>query len=271
MEIKLLGTSSAEGWPGLFCECDVCRRSRKIGGKDLRSRASALIDGALKIDLPPDTLHHALTQGLDLTCVKHLLFTHGHDDHCAGYELQYMSWMFVPGPIAEPLHILAPQSTLDKIRAQAGDEELPLTMECIRAWETVPFGPWQIAAIAAHHDPTQVCLNHLITRDGRKLLYATDTGWWDPPTWEFLKSRRLDGVVVECSKGMDEGGYEGHLSVPQVIRMREWMLANGVLRADAPMVTTHHSHLGGMMHADLEAALNPHGIQVGYDGMTFRV
>src|SRR2546423_13651603 len=103
MRIKLLGTGAAEGWPGLFCRCEICRPSRELGGKTLRSRSSALIDGVLKIDLPADTLHHVLTQRLDMTKAETLLFTHGHDDHFAVRELQYMPWMFVPQPITPTL------------------------------------------------------------------------------------------------------------------------------------------------------------------------
>src|SRR6266542_3042500 len=149
MRIQLLGTGSAEGWPGLFCGCDVCRNSRKLRGKNLRSRTSALIDGELKIDLPPDTHHHALTQGLDMSAVKHLLFTHGHDDHCAGYELQYLSWMFVPYTVEVPLEVMAPKTTIQKICAQLGDEPLPASFQSIGPWQTVPFGRWQVTPIVA--------------------------------------------------------------------------------------------------------------------------
>src|SRR5579862_5651554 len=105
MKIELLGTGSAEGWPGLFCSCEACRRARQLGGKNLRTRSSALIDDQIKIDLPPDTLHHVLTQGLDMTKIPYLLFTHGHDDHFAVRELQYLSWMFVSEPIRNPLQV----------------------------------------------------------------------------------------------------------------------------------------------------------------------
>src|ERR1041385_5896031 len=142
MRIQLLGTGSAEGWPGLFCHCDVCRQSRQLGGKNLRSRTSALIDGKLKIDLPPDTHHHAMTHGLDMSAIKHLLFTHGHDDHCAGSELQYLSWMFIPYAVEQPLEVLGPRTTIKKICGQLGDEPLPLSLQAIEAWKTVPFGRW---------------------------------------------------------------------------------------------------------------------------------
>ena len=33
MEIQYLGTAAAEGWPALFCDCDICHRARKEGGE----------------------------------------------------------------------------------------------------------------------------------------------------------------------------------------------------------------------------------------------
>ncbi|HEV2472042.1 MAG TPA: hypothetical protein VGS41_05210, partial [Chthonomonadales bacterium] len=81
MKITLLGTSAAEGWPGLFCRCRACGEARRLGGKNIRTRASALIDGILKIDFPPDTLYHVIRYNLDLQCLAALVFTHAHDDH----------------------------------------------------------------------------------------------------------------------------------------------------------------------------------------------
>ena len=55
MQLHYLGTAAAEGFPGLFCDCDTCRRARAEGGRSLRTRSQALIDGRLLIDLPADT------------------------------------------------------------------------------------------------------------------------------------------------------------------------------------------------------------------------
>ena len=38
MKIKYLGTAAAEAIPALFCTCDVCRKARKVGGRELRLR-----------------------------------------------------------------------------------------------------------------------------------------------------------------------------------------------------------------------------------------
>ena len=81
MEIQYLGTAAAEGWPALFCSCEICKQAREIRGKELRTRTQAVIDGKLLIDFPPDTYAHALTNQLELGSIRHLLITHSHMDH----------------------------------------------------------------------------------------------------------------------------------------------------------------------------------------------
>lgn len=44
MEIQYLGTAAAEGWPALFCDCEICRKARKTGGKELRTRTQSTVD-----------------------------------------------------------------------------------------------------------------------------------------------------------------------------------------------------------------------------------
>lgn len=47
MKIQYLGTAAAEGWPGIFCNCPVCREAVRRGGKNIRSRSQALVDDSL--------------------------------------------------------------------------------------------------------------------------------------------------------------------------------------------------------------------------------
>jgi phosphoribosyl 1,2-cyclic phosphate phosphodiesterase len=271
MEIKLLGTGSAEGWPGLFCPCETCRRTRVVGGKNLRTRTSALLDGVAKIDLPPDTLQHVHAHGLDMTKLEFLVFTHGHDDHLASEQLQYLDWMFVPVELIQPLTIFGSRSVLEKIQKTEGVEAHYFRYNCMAAWEESRCGDWSITPIVPHHDPKQICFNLLISRNNRTLLYATDTGRYDEPTWQRLNKVRIDGAVIECGNGPREGGYDGHLSIRDVIDMRQRLIDIGAMERTAPVVTTHLCHLGGMLHDEMEEAFRPHSIQVGYDGMVFEI
>ena len=87
MKLHLLGTAGYEGWPAVFCGCAACRRARQAGGKNLRTRSNALIDDVYKIDLGPDTFHHALTYGLDLSKLEHIIATRPIPDHFYPAEL----------------------------------------------------------------------------------------------------------------------------------------------------------------------------------------
>ena len=272
MKVALLGTSGAEGWPGLFCRCEACGKARELRGKNLRTRSSALIDGVLKIDFPPDILTQVIQNNLDLRCMKALLFTHAHDDHFSGAELQYRGEHFVPTPIEEYLPVFGPQEVIKELSCRYEPGSLPLTWKSLRLWQTVLIEGYQITPLEAQHDHSQECFNYIIQdSEGATLLYASDTGWYEEETWEFLADFTLDGIVVECAKGPVEGGYRGHLCIPEVLQMRQKLIAMGCFLPKNPMVTTHFSHLGGLMHDELEALLNPHNVQVGYDGMVFSV
>ena len=83
MELLLLGTGAADGIPAYFAESRLSSLARENGGKDLRLRSSALIDGKLKIDFGPDTLAQCYKFKLNPAEWTDIVFTHSHDDHFA--------------------------------------------------------------------------------------------------------------------------------------------------------------------------------------------
>ena len=75
MKLKYLGTAAAEGVPALFCDCDTCRRSKLLGGKNIRSRSQAVINDDLLIDLPCDHFMHLIQNQIDFRNIKYCLIT----------------------------------------------------------------------------------------------------------------------------------------------------------------------------------------------------
>jgi phosphoribosyl 1,2-cyclic phosphate phosphodiesterase len=51
MKVLLMGTGGADGIPALYGNDRVSKFARANGGKDLRTRSAALIDGVFKLDL----------------------------------------------------------------------------------------------------------------------------------------------------------------------------------------------------------------------------
>ena len=86
MRIKFLGTSAAEGVPAAFCNCELCKRAKEKGGRDIRTRSQILINDDTLFDFPMDTYMHMLRYKLDLSAIKRVLITHAHMDHCYPQE-----------------------------------------------------------------------------------------------------------------------------------------------------------------------------------------
>lgn len=272
MKVTLLGTGAAEGWPGLFCRCEACGFARLHGGKNIRTRSSALIDGTLKIDFPPDILHQVIANNINLCDITALLFTHEHDDHFCGAQLQYLGNYFVTEQRPEPLPIYGPYGVIRWLQQNLKVDRLPITLHTLEPWQVACIGGYRVLPIPAQHDPSTICFNYLLSDPaGTTLLYATDTGWYPESTWQRLEEYALDGIVCECQKGPQEGGYQGHLSLSDVIQMRDRLIAAGSLATDAPVAITHLSHMSRLAHHQWEACLDPYGIQTGFDGMNLEI
>lgn len=268
MNIRLLGTGASDGIPAFFGDSEVSRYARKNGGKDLRSRAAAIVDQGLKIDLPPDTFMQMTRDRLDPNDWTALLFTHSHDDHCAISELQYALFPFTD---REFLHypIYANAMICDLIHARY--PQWPLEIVETRSFCPFVAAGYGVIPFKANHKEDEDSQNFLVQKDGRTLAYATDTGIWFEETWEFLQDYRLDLLVIECTEGFNPTTYHGHIDIPQLIGMVERLKMQGTLTSESQVFTTHHSHLGGATHAQLEEALAPHGIVPGFDGQVIEV
>ena len=177
MEILLLGTAAAEGWPCPWCGCDACAHARRAGGRDIRSRSNALLDGVVKVDFNADTLMQVQRAGRDLTALSTLVFTHAHNDHCTPAELQYRGPWFVTQAPPPLLHVYGSAEVMEEVRAALDDPdalrlELHPPLEPFQA-VTTPDGT-EILPLPAAHAPGTLLLR--LTRNGRHLFYGHDFG-----------------------------------------------------------------------------------------------
>ena len=269
MEILLLGTAAAEGWPCPWCGCDSCTHARRAGGRDIRSRSNALIDGVVKVDFNADTLMQVQRMGRDLTALSTLVFTHAHNDHCTPAELQYRGpWFVTQVPPVAP-------ARLRKRRGDAGGARLsrrpgrpasgtaPAPGAVSRA-VTTPDGT-EILPLPAAHTPGTLLLR--LTRHGRHFFYGHDSGTYPDETIAALAGTPLDMVLLDCTYGPQLHEYTGHLGIDGVLQMAERLRAVGAVTSQTRLVATHFSHNGGLGHDELTARLALHGVQAAYDGM----
>lgn len=265
MKIKLLGTAAAEGIPAIFCSCETCMKARELGGKDIRTRTSAIIDDQLKIDFPPDTYHHVLMNNLDLANVKHLLFTHTHYDHFYPEEL----WMRLPGfahGVTYPMHIYGNDVVMSKSYEilQSVDEQFKLHL--IQPFKTFNVEEFSITPLIADHDPLETCLIFYIEKGEKAILYGHDTGWFPQQTWDWLENKKIDVVILDCTHGLLPG-RRNHMNVDAVKEIKDIFIKRNIINEQSQVVATHFSHNAKLTHAELESIFKSSQIEVAYDGM----
>ena len=271
MRILILGTSAAEGWPGLFCDCESCLRARELGGKNIRSRTGLLIDNDVKVDLGPDTLCQLHAAGRNLAGVRHLLVTHTHADHYRPLDLRYRPPVFAhwPGGETPVLYIHGNENVQPIAERHLGDDlaECAVAFHHATLGDRFDLGSKTATVLRANHNPKEECLNYLISDHSGTHLHACDTGWYPDETWRLLEGVTLNSVTMECCNGPLGDAYEGHLSIGGLLRMRGRLDEIGCLTPNTRFVAVHFSHNTGLTHEQYESRLCPHGVQVGYDGM----
>jgi len=268
MNIRLMGTGGADGIPAFFSHSRVSQYARTHQGKDVRSRAAALIDGELKIDLGPDTWAQVANQGLDAMDWTALLFTHSDADHFAPDELMYALYPFNDQHYAGFV-VYANPYICHRIWDKYPD--WPLEMVETHSFEPFHHGAYTITPIRAHHKLDEDAHNFIVQKGPHTLLYATDTGIWDEPTWEALKEFRLDLLVLECSEGFSSTAYDGHLDAEEFLNVLARLRDQGSVHQKTLVATTHHSHNGDATHEELVDFFAPHGVTVGFDGLVIEL
>lgn len=269
MKIHLLGTGGADGIPSFFGASELSTLARERGGKDIRTRSGAVIDGILKIDFGPDTFMQAAQQKLVPRDWKWIVVTHSHFDHFDAGQLQYCLPPFVPIEAQTP-EIYGNRNVLAELERSFASADI-ITTSLIRSYETFAVGGYHITPVAAYHKLDEDSMNFVIEKGAKRLLYATDTGNYQEPTWEFLKGTHFDAVIIECTDGFNPSDYWGHLSCDEVLRMLERMRDIACVDDATKVITTHHADSGQASHDQLQEFFSPQNIQVGYDGMAFEV
>lgn len=271
MRIQILGTAAAEGWPAIFCGCDTCRRARAAGGKNIRSRASLLVNHNIKIDMGGDTYHHVAVHGIDLSKLEYVLITHSHDDHLKLGEFGYLRPPFAHNRVCEQVRVYGSPDVCERLSARYADPAATgFELHPVEPFKTVGIGDVSATPVVAVHKPDELCLNWVISQDGRTVLYASDTGPYNEDTYAYLSGIKLDMIITECTIGFGPG-YSSHMSIGHVRDLKNRLLGAGTITPSTPVVITHFSHNVGLLHHELEAKTADDGFTVAYDGIVLEV
>lgn len=272
MRLKYLGTAAYEGVPSLFCDCAVCKKSMRVGGKNLRSRSQALLNDDLLIDFPADTVWHSQRFGLDWSKITDCIVTHSHSDHLYAEDAGMLANGYAQGK--SKLHFHCGAVGLDKLKEVAAHEHIGerLELSLVVPYEkfTVCNGKYTILPLPADHAQDTSPVIYAIADENRRLLYAHDTGIFAEEVYDGLRSfGKLDLVSLDCTGCLALGGdwERGHMSVGSNLRTIERMKKEEIADDKTIFVLNHFSHNGGQTYDELAEAVKGKGVLVAYDGM----
>lgn len=282
MNFQFLGTGAATSMPLLFCNCRVCKQARLLGGKNMRKRASALIDDKLLIDLGPDAFSQAEMYNIDLGKVTLLLQTHSHSDHfdaghfitrSAEYGAQNLAQLDVVcsnGTCMDMNHWVQQNEPSFDIWNCSWQRNLNYRLNLIKSGETLPLGEYQITALDSLHDSRVEALVYIITKDEKSILYGTDLLGLSPHAQDVLERFKLDLVVLDHTYG--EGTNQGgHLDGGQVVQIIRQMIEKKIIHQHTPVYATHISHEGNDVHQQMQQQALQKGYSIAYDGLKVTV
>lgn len=274
MIFKYLGTGSSEGIPSPFCTCRVCNHARKHRGPNVRHRTSAIIDNDLLIDVSPDTFSQTVSFGIDLSRLKYILFTHTHSDHFYVRELYNIMPIYAQRKNRGSIAVITSSYAIEEMRNTLGENKFSSLTQYVDFTELTAFSPYtvgdyMITALQARH-PSQSSFIYLIEKEGRRVLYANDTGFFPEATWDYIAGIRLDIVSLDCTH-LTDSGTPGHMCIEDDITTIRRLFQLGNVDNRTIFAATHFSHNGNLTHSEIDERLRLHGLLTSYDGLEIRV
>ncbi|MCH3917952.1 MAG: MBL fold metallo-hydrolase [Spirochaetia bacterium] len=273
MKIQYLGTAAAEGIPAVFCNCDLCRKARIAGGKNLRTRSQALIDGKLLIDYPPDSYTHMQSYKLNFATISSIIVTHSHQDH-------FYPWDFIFRSSPYGFNYAGKLTVYGNDKVTKKGQEL-IAQHFLQDKNAVefqylePFKPFEVegitvTALLATHDPNEHCYIYLLEKEGKRLVYAHDTGFFPEVTFSYLYGKHCNLLSLDCTMGrLNDGHY--HMGLSDDISLVEKLTDMGCCCSDTTVVLNHFSHNGGLLYEELNQLVASRGYTVAYDGLEIEV
>lgn len=276
MKLKYLGTAAAEAIPAIFCECDICKEARKRGGKNIRTRSQAIVDGRLLIDFPPETYMHSILHGVDMTPIKDVIITHSHADHLYPDDIDKRAPVFSHYKCGDDAHFrfYGSAEVGDKIAAVINNERLKESgrFSFIKLSPFIPtnIDRYTVTPLPARHSPVTGPYIYMISDGQKNMLYAHDTGTFFDEVFDYIEKTgiRFDFVSLDCTSGDAKMDYDHHMNLDKCILMSDKLKNIGAADAKTLFCLNHFSHNGGnVLYEEFSEKAGKFGFLTSYDGM----
>ena len=283
MKIKYWGTAAAEGVPGIFCDCEVCRLARKEKGRKLRARSQLVINDELLVDFGPDTYYNSLRFDFNLSYLKHVIITHPHEDHLYSEELEHRLKGFACQIGTPVLVVHGSEDTLNTIRRVT--DRIPyfkgqdrVIYDIMKPFETRAIGNYYVTPMPAEHG-TETPFVYLIEEGDKSMLVLNDTGRPSYEVYEYLMKRGivLDFISFDTTYGFENvlekyGKADHHMGLLDNVAVKGFLDLKGIADKHTVCVANHFSHQGiDVDYHKMCEHTAKYGFITSYDGLEIEV
>lgn len=276
MKIKFLGTGGSEAVPALFCRCEVCERARRNKGKEIRSRASTLIDGKVMIDFSPDTFYHAAYMDFDLTAVSSLLITHSHSDHFYPEDILMRTSYASFNRTEDILHVYG-NSEIMKGFERVGYQKMKVvskntSLHTVENEKSFVVEGITVTPLETIHMLNEKCCIYLLQKDEKSYLHVSDSDIPPESVFEYLKNKKvhLNAVSMDCTYGIMENNFGGHMDIRKNTLVIQRLKEIGAVDENTKFYAIHICHVAGNVD-ELQKAAEKIGLTLAYDGMEIEI
>lgn len=271
MKLRYLGTAAAEGIPAVFCNCANCKKAAAEGGRAIRTRSQAFIDGKLLIDWPADSYAHLLKYGIDSSRIETVIITHIHEDHYYTPDFSVRRPGFSHPESGSSLDIYG-SCDIEPLAAESkkytDNQTFFTNVHIVEPFRKFSASGYEITPLPAIHG-TPNPLIYAISDGKKSLLYAHDTDVPQENTVSYLKENHFlfDYVSLDCTEGTRHIDYSGHMNLERCIEAREKFISAGIADSHTVFCMNHFSHNGAnCVYSEMAEIAKSNGFIISYDG-----
>ena len=287
--MRFFGTGAADVIPSPFCDCPICRDAR-IRPEHRRLRSAFLLDDRNLIDCGPDISASAMLAGADLSNVRNIFITHTHEDHFCPSNAGVLRMSAVRRNMPADVYMseAAYESCVTALGrlgkdyawtdAMRGVSEEIVRLHTVRTGERFFTDGYSVLAVPTTHrvSETECAVNYLFERDGRKLLYACDTGLYPEESKELLRGTGADILIMDATWGSlspadrPSINLRSHLNAETFAKQLGDFLEAGIIREDTKVYATHINHFNRFYPEQYQEWFDRHtpfDVKVASDGM----
>ena len=256
MKITFLGTCACDFSPKLKNEY------KNSFDKNARRSSAMLINDRFLVDCGPHTLEALKIAGKDVSLITDLFITHLHSDHFNPANVNELA-----KDRSEPLRVWVREDAL----TEGLENVTVMLMRQFKSYE-IESGS-RVIALPANHDNKAYPRHLFFEVNGKTAFYGCDGAWMINSTYYFLKDKKLDLAVLDCTTGDYEGDFRmgEHNSIPM---LRVMLPSLRTFKVIDEHTEVYFSHLAPSLHASHDETVliaAEMGAKVAYDGLEINI